>query len=143
MWVCVLDMESVSGFLGFSFQFAVSFWSLILVISSRVTKCRNLCLILWQERMAEGLKQSGNPWMDTDEVSSRAAEFNKDVSLMSESVSIVDGLEAPKASENRSHRLDVSSGGQLGFTERALSAAGAAFLSAILVNPLDVVKVYI
>lgn len=93
--------------------------------------------------MAEGLKQSGNPWMDTDEVSSRAAEFNKDVSLMSESVTIVDGLEAPKASENRSHRLDVSSGGQLGFTERALSAAGAAFLSAILVNPLDVVKVYI
>lgn len=29
----------------------------------------------------------------------------------------------------------------MGFTERALSAAGAAFLSAILVNPLDVAKV--
>lgn len=29
----------------------------------------------------------------------------------------------------------------MGFSERALSAAGAAFLSAILVNPLDVAKV--
>lgn len=30
---------------------------------------------------------------------------------------------------------------ELGFAERALSAAGAAFLSAIIVNPLDVAKV--
>ncbi|KAL8534513.1 hypothetical protein ACS0TY_010509 [Phlomoides rotata] len=90
--------------------------------------------------MSEGLKQSENPWMDPAEVSSRTGEFNKDVSLMSESVVIVDGLEAPESSQNRSHHLDVSSGGQLGFTGRALSAAGASFLSAILVNPLDVVK---
>lgn len=33
------------------------------------------------------------------------------------------------------------SGGKLGFAERAFSAAGAAFLSAIIVNPLDVAKV--
>lgn len=32
------------------------------------------------------------------------------------------------------------SGGKLGFAERAFSAAGAAFLSAIIVNPLDVAK---
>lgn len=30
---------------------------------------------------------------------------------------------------------------KLGFVERSLSAAGAAFLSAIIVNPLDVAKV--
>lgn len=35
------------------------------------------------------------------------------------------------------------SGGGLGFAEKSLSAAGAAFLSAVLVNPLDVVKVLI
>lgn len=34
--------------------------------------------------------------------------------------------------------IDVS----LGFGERAFSAAGAAVLSAVLVNPLDVAKVY-
>lgn len=104
--------------------------------------------------MAEGLKQSQNPWMDTAEVASSIAEFNKDVSLMSESVVIVDGLKAPESviddglkapesSQNRSHSLNVSPSSQFGFTERALSAAGAAFLSAVLVNPLDVVKVYI
>lgn len=31
----------------------------------------------------------------------------------------------------------------LGFGERAFSAAGAAVLSAVLVNPLDVAKVYL
>lgn len=31
----------------------------------------------------------------------------------------------------------------LGFGERSFSAAGAAFLSAIIVNPLDVVKVFL
>lgn len=39
------------------------------------------------------------------------------------------------------HRRSSSSDSDLGFGERALSAAGAAFLSAILVNPLDVAKV--
>ncbi|KAI3471197.1 hypothetical protein Pfo_027860 [Paulownia fortunei] len=90
--------------------------------------------------MAEELKHSENPWMTAAEQSSRMAEFNKDVSLMSESMVIVDGIEASEISQTRSHHLDVSSGGKLGFPERALSAAGAAFLSAILVNPLDVAK---
>lgn len=31
---------------------------------------------------------------------------------------------------------------KLGFVERSFSAAGAAFLSAIIVNPLDVAKVF-
>ncbi|XP_010914122.1 mitochondrial carrier protein MTM1 isoform X1 [Elaeis guineensis] len=38
------------------------------------------------------------------------------------------------------HRRSSSSDSDMGFGERALSAAGAAFLSAILVNPLDVAK---
>lgn len=39
-----------------------------------------------------------------------------------------------------SHISNTSSDGQLGLLERSFSAAGAAFLSAIIVNPLDVVK---
>lgn len=39
------------------------------------------------------------------------------------------------------HQSNSLSDFDMGFTERALSAAGAAFLSAILVNPLDVAKV--
>ncbi|KAG1346469.1 mitochondrial carrier protein MTM1 [Cocos nucifera] len=38
------------------------------------------------------------------------------------------------------HRRSSSSDTDMGFGERSLSAAGAAFLSAILVNPLDVAK---
>lgn len=41
---------------------------------------------------------------------------------------------------NRANALSVSDI-NLSFPERALSAAGAAFISAILVNPLDVAKV--
>lgn len=39
------------------------------------------------------------------------------------------------------HRSNSLSDANLNFGERALSAAGAAVLSAILVNPLDVAKV--
>ncbi|GFP91325.1 mitochondrial carrier protein mtm1 [Phtheirospermum japonicum] len=53
---------------------------------------------------------------------------------------IVEGIEASGISRPRSLQLGASSDGKLGFHERALSAAGAAFLSAILVNPLDVAK---
>lgn len=93
--------------------------------------------------MTEGLKHSENPWMPTAEQSSRMAEFDKNVSLMSESIVMVDGIEASEMSQSRHYHVDVSSGGKLGLSERAFSAAGAAFLSAILVNPLDVVKVHV
>ncbi|XP_047974322.1 mitochondrial carrier protein MTM1 isoform X2 [Salvia hispanica] len=76
------------------------------------------------------------PW--TAEQSSRIPEFNKDVSLMSGGMVIIDRVEASK--NTPSSNGDVSAGRNLGFSERAFSAAGAAFLSAILVNPLDVAK---
>ncbi|GFP94256.1 mitochondrial carrier protein mtm1 [Phtheirospermum japonicum] len=53
---------------------------------------------------------------------------------------IVEGIEASGTSRPWSLQLGASSDGKLGFHERALSAAGAAFLSSILVNPLDVAK---
>ncbi|KAH6815469.1 manganese tracking factor for mitochondrial SOD2 [Perilla frutescens var. frutescens] len=86
------------------------------------------------------LNHSVNQWMVTAEKSSRIAEFNNDVSLMSGTMVIVDEIEASGISQTSSRDLDISSGEKLGLPERAFSAAGAAFLSAILVNPLDVAK---
>ncbi|KAJ8748096.1 hypothetical protein K2173_023498 [Erythroxylum novogranatense] len=51
-------------------------------------------------------------------------------------------LSMPEVGDSVSRRQisESSSDGKLGMGERAFSAAGAAFLSAIIVNPLDVVK---
>lgn len=87
------------------------------------------------------LKHSVNPW--AAEQSSRIAEFNKDVSLMSGAMVTVDGIEASEITHTSNRDVDISSGEKLGLYERAFSAAGAAFLSAILVNPLDVAKVHV
>lgn len=65
-------------------------------------------------------EKSQNPWMNGQDsaVESRVEEV---------------GL---GSTATQSSTSDVT----LGFGERAVSAAGAAFLSAIIVNPLDVVK---
>ncbi|CAA0830860.1 Mitochondrial carrier protein MTM1 [Striga hermonthica] len=90
--------------------------------------------------MTEELKHSANPWMNAAEQSSRVVNFNEGMSLMSQPMVIVDGIEDPDISRSQTPDLGAPLGGKLGFSERAFSAAGAAFLSAILVNPLDVAK---
>ncbi|KAL6581457.1 Carrier protein, mitochondrial [Orobanche minor] len=90
--------------------------------------------------MTEELKHSANLWMNTADQSSIIANFSTDVSLMPQPMGIVDGIEASGISHAQNRHSGVSSDEKLGVSERALSAAGAAFLSAILVNPLDVVK---
>lgn len=83
--------------------------------------------------MAE-IERTHNPWVSTEQSASRVGH---DL-LMSESM-MVDGAELG-FSNSQPHQSNNKSEGKLGITERALSAAGAAFLSAILVNPLDVAK---
>ncbi|CAA2964043.1 Mitochondrial carrier MTM1 [Olea europaea subsp. europaea] len=90
--------------------------------------------------MVEELKHNENSWMNTTEQSCRMVEIDKNVTLMPESVVIVDGIEASHPQQPQSHNLKTTIDGKLGFPDRALEAAGAAVLSAILVNPLDVTK---
>ncbi|XP_059455227.1 mitochondrial carrier protein MTM1-like isoform X2 [Corylus avellana] len=75
-------------------------------------------------------ERSQNPWMNTRD--------GHDSAVVMETTVDREGLRfgAPQAQPSS----NSSSDGDLGVTERALSAAGAAFLSAIIVNPLDVVK---
>ncbi|KAA8540007.1 hypothetical protein F0562_026699 [Nyssa sinensis] len=84
--------------------------------------------------MVEESKHTQNPWMSTEQ--SSRVEIDSSVSSMSDSM-MTQGFEA---SHPQPHRHSTTSDGKLGFPERAFSAAGAAILSAILVNPLDVAK---
>lgn len=69
-----------------------------------------------------------SPWMASSEQAAvPAVEMNVQVPLL---------LESPSPAPRQSSDAD-----KLGIGERAFSAAGAAFLSAIIVNPLDVAKV--
>ncbi|XAR71664.1 hypothetical protein NMG60_11018044 [Bertholletia excelsa] len=81
------------------------------------------------ERMVGGLAHSQNPW--SLEQSSRV-EIDGTVSFTAGSMV----AEASKASQC----IKAKSDGQLGLSERAFAAAGAAFLSAVIVNPLDIAK---
>ncbi|KAL3524385.1 hypothetical protein ACH5RR_017219 [Cinchona calisaya] len=90
--------------------------------------------------MVDELKQRENPWVNTVEQSSRIVEMDNSVSLMSESMVITDGIEVSQSQQHELQHSTTVPDVTLGFHERAFSAAGAAFLSAILVNPLDVAK---
>lgn len=90
--------------------------------------------------MVDELEQGESSWMDTTEHSDRVFDVDNNVSLMSESVIITDGTKPLHPQQPPPQGPSPSSDGQLGISERAVSAAGAAFLSAVLVNPLDVVK---
>jgi solute carrier family 25, member 39/40 len=50
-------------------------------------------------------------------------------------------LPSPTSSSSSQAPVAAAEDQELGMAERALSAAGAAFVSAIIVNPLDVAKV--
>lgn len=83
------------------------------------------------EGMVEESEQTQNQWMSIDQ--SSGVEIDKTVALITESM-VAEGIVAIQP------RSGTKSNDQLGVTERAFSAAGAAFLSAIIVNPLDVAK---
>ncbi|KAJ9139795.1 hypothetical protein P3X46_030494 [Hevea brasiliensis] len=82
------------------------------------------------------VERTQNPWVSAEQIS--RVEINGHDLFMSESL-VVDGAE-PGFSASQPQQSNSKTDGNLGLGERALSAAGAAFLSAIIVNPLDVAK---
>ncbi|KAK2983648.1 hypothetical protein RJ640_023182 [Escallonia rubra] len=87
--------------------------------------------------MVEESKEIRDPWMDAEH--SSRVESDGCVSLMSESTVKEEGTLASHFQARRASTR-ATSDDKLGLAERSFSAAGAAFLSAIIVNPLDVVK---
>ncbi|KAM1676647.1 hypothetical protein EV1_041687 [Malus domestica] len=79
------------------------------------------------------LERAQNPWMSTEQTHSVGID-GVDLSGPESTATVRDGAEFSAA------QLPRTSDWQLGVAERGFSAAGAAFLSAIIVNPLDVVK---
>lgn len=84
-----------------------------------------------------------NLWIESDSDKSSGVKFDGScVSLISDPVLGTQGSGELSMPQHKEVLNDKSiSGGNLGLTERAFSAAGAAFLSAIIVNPLDLAKV--
>ncbi|XP_056160186.1 mitochondrial carrier protein MTM1 isoform X2 [Syzygium oleosum] len=81
-------------------------------------------------------ERTNNPWMNLDQSSSILVDNHNLLVLESP----VYGREIKEFSGAQDRHSSGASEGKLGFAERAFSAAGAAFLSAIIVNPLDVAK---
>ncbi|KAL6176362.1 hypothetical protein ACLB2K_052996 [Fragaria x ananassa] len=85
-----------------------------------------------------------NPWVSSEQQIDRVEIDGKDLSIIMPELSVLDrgdaGLEAAAAKRPDGERCKTTSDWKLGVAERAFSATGAAFLSAIIVNPLDVAK---
>ncbi|GAB4826282.1 Carrier protein, mitochondrial [Ancistrocladus abbreviatus] len=82
-------------------------------------------------------EQNSEQWMSSSEQpSSSSAQITENGFTISEDM-ITDRV---MHSQSESHTLISASDGNTNFAARALSAAGAAFLSAVIVNPLDVAK---
>ncbi|KAL8095790.1 mitochondrial carrier protein MTM1-like [Apium graveolens] len=91
-----------------------------------------------EEVKSKGLQ---NLWIESESNKSSGVKFDGScVSLISGSVLGAQGSEEVCVPQNKIVNDKSTSGGNLGLTERAFSAAGAAFLSAIIVNPLDLAK---
>ena len=87
----------------------------------------------FSEKMVESERAREDQWSVSE---SHAHEL---LSMSESSLSERDSMALSAAKSPSSSKS--SSDGNLGIAERAFSAAGAAFLSAIIVNPLDVAKV--
>ncbi|XP_023549594.1 mitochondrial carrier protein MTM1 isoform X1 [Cucurbita pepo subsp. pepo] len=86
------------------------------------------------ERMVKS-ERGHDSWIGSEEEAQRIEIDGCDSSMLAVES---DGVRlSASASQLSSH---TASDGKLGFGERAFSAAGAAFLSAVIVNPLDVAK---
>lgn len=88
-----------------------------------------------------GSEHANNPWMNKGDQSSMVRLSSHNTLMVK---SAVDRAESERAgySDVLSQSLQSnSSDGKLKFAERAVSAEGTAILSAIIANPLDVVKV--
>ncbi|KAK1366515.1 Manganese tracking factor [Heracleum sosnowskyi] len=93
-----------------------------------------------EEVESKGLQ---NLWIESESGSGKSSGVKFDgscVSLISDSVLGTQGSGEVCVPQRKVGDDKSTSGGNLGLIERAFSAAGAAFLSAIIVNPLDLAK---
>lgn len=92
-------------------------------------------------------ERTRNPWVGTPQNSGVLIKNGHDLSLVmihdddNDDGAAERGFSYAAQPHQPNPTTTTTPDGKLGLGERAFSAAGAAFLSAIIVNPLDVVKV--